>query len=216
MAPSAIVWNFFEKQWTKNHPQCLSGLSRALFPTTFLEIAVFKESQSLEFRSWLRPRAVSRLRARFARDEIVKSLRSELIRYKLFTSDWLWNEVCQSAVFSKIDITMTTINKSFKNDKIWIKIGNACCGVFFVDWATLGRGKFDLGANAPCPGAFFHSVWRKKVFWTQWLEEMFISSNMRGDISLLNVYCGAAMIEVCLWSKKSAIRWVFKPQTAFE
>ena len=30
------------------------------------------------------------------------------------------------------------------------------------------------------------SVWRKKVFWT-WLEEMFISSNMRGDISFLNV-----------------------------
>ena len=54
-----------------------------------------------------------------------------------------------------------------------------------------------------------HSVWWKEVFWTQWLEEMFISSNMRGDIWLSNVYCGAAMIEVCLWSKKSAIRWVF-------
>ena len=30
-----------------------------------------------------------------------------------------------------------------------------------------------------------------------WLEEMFISSDMRGDISLLNVYCGVEMIEVC-------------------
>ena len=59
------------------------------------------------------------------------------------------------------------------------------------------------------------NVWRKTVFWT-WLEEMFISSNMRVDISLLNVYCGAAMIEVCLWSKNSVIRWVFGPQTAFE
>ena len=39
---------------------------------------------------------------------------------------------------------------------------------------------------------------------------MFISNNMRGDISLLNFYCGAAMIEVSLWSNKSAIRWVFK------
>ena len=29
------------------------------------------------FRSWLRPHAVSRLRARFARDKIIKSLRSE-------------------------------------------------------------------------------------------------------------------------------------------
>ena len=54
----------------------------------------------------------------------------------------------------------------------------------------------------------YHSVWRKKVFWT-WLEEMFISSDMRGDILLLNIYCGAAMIEVCLWSKKSTIQWVF-------
>ena len=61
-----------------------------------------------------------------------------------------------------------------------------------------------------------HSFWKRMVFWTQWLQEMFISSNMPGDISLLNVYCGAAMIEVCLWSEKSTIRWVFKPQAAFE
>ena len=33
----------------------------------------------LEFGGWLRPRAVSRLRARFARDKIIKSLRSKLI-----------------------------------------------------------------------------------------------------------------------------------------
>ena len=36
-----ILSNFFEEQRTQNHPQCLSGLSRALFPTTFLEIAVY-------------------------------------------------------------------------------------------------------------------------------------------------------------------------------
>ena len=42
MASRAILSNFFEKQWTKNHPQYPSGLSRALFPTmTFLEIAVY-------------------------------------------------------------------------------------------------------------------------------------------------------------------------------
>ena len=41
MASRAILWNFFEKQWTKNHPQYLSRLSRALFPTTFLETAVY-------------------------------------------------------------------------------------------------------------------------------------------------------------------------------
>ena len=37
-----ILSNFFEKQRTQNHPQCFSGLSRALsFPATFLEIAVY-------------------------------------------------------------------------------------------------------------------------------------------------------------------------------
>ena len=36
-----ILSNFFEEQRTQNHPQCLSWLSRALFPTTFLEIAVY-------------------------------------------------------------------------------------------------------------------------------------------------------------------------------
>ena len=40
MNSCAILSNFFEEQWTQNHPQYLSGLSRALFPTTFLEIAV--------------------------------------------------------------------------------------------------------------------------------------------------------------------------------
>ena len=39
IASLAILSNFFEERWTQNHPQYLSGLSRALFPTTFLEIA---------------------------------------------------------------------------------------------------------------------------------------------------------------------------------
>ena len=41
MASPAILSNFFEKQWTQNHPQYLSGLSRALYPTTFLKIAAY-------------------------------------------------------------------------------------------------------------------------------------------------------------------------------
>ena len=36
-----ILSNFSEEQWTQNYPQCLSGLSPALFPTTFLEKAVY-------------------------------------------------------------------------------------------------------------------------------------------------------------------------------
>ena len=37
----AILSNFFEEQCTQNHPQYLSGLSGALFPTTFLEIQLY-------------------------------------------------------------------------------------------------------------------------------------------------------------------------------
>ena len=41
MASRAILSNSFEEQRTQNHPQYLSGLSRALLPTTLLEIAVY-------------------------------------------------------------------------------------------------------------------------------------------------------------------------------
>ena len=41
MASRAILSNFFEEQRTQNLPQYPSGLSCALFPTTFLEIAVY-------------------------------------------------------------------------------------------------------------------------------------------------------------------------------
>ena len=44
-----ILLNFFEEQSTQNHPQYLSGLSRALFPTTFLEIAVYITSDSVTY-----------------------------------------------------------------------------------------------------------------------------------------------------------------------
>ena len=40
-----ILSNSFEKKRTQNHPQCLSGLSRALFLTTFLETAVCGQTQ---------------------------------------------------------------------------------------------------------------------------------------------------------------------------
>ena len=40
MASRAILSNFFEEHKTQNHPQYLSGLSRALFTTTLLERAV--------------------------------------------------------------------------------------------------------------------------------------------------------------------------------
>ena len=40
IASRANLSNFFEEHSTQNHPQCLSGSSRALFPITFLEIAL--------------------------------------------------------------------------------------------------------------------------------------------------------------------------------
>ena len=44
-----ILLNFSEERWTQNHPQCLSGLLRALFPTTFLEIVVYLDLILLRF-----------------------------------------------------------------------------------------------------------------------------------------------------------------------
>ena len=41
MAFRAILSHSFEEQRTQNQPQYLSELSRAHFPTTFLEIVVF-------------------------------------------------------------------------------------------------------------------------------------------------------------------------------
>ena len=37
VASRVILSNFFEEQWIQNHPQYLSGLPFALFPTTFLQ-----------------------------------------------------------------------------------------------------------------------------------------------------------------------------------
>ena len=43
-ASRTILSNFFEEQCPQSHPKYLSGLSRALFRTTFLEIAVYGEA----------------------------------------------------------------------------------------------------------------------------------------------------------------------------
>ena len=41
----------------------------------------------------------------------LKSVFSLSDRYKIFTSNWRWIEICENVVLSKIDITMTTMNK---------------------------------------------------------------------------------------------------------
>ena len=70
--------------------------------------------------------------------------------------------------------------------------GNVCCGFSFLTEPPSVDGK--LTSDQRRVQLPYHSVCRKKVFWT-WLEEMFNSSNMRGDISLLNVYCGVEMTD---------------------
>ena len=41
MASPAILPDFCENSELQDHPRYISGLSRALYPTTFLEIAVY-------------------------------------------------------------------------------------------------------------------------------------------------------------------------------
>ena len=38
-------------------------------------------------------------------------------RYKIFPSNWLWIEICENVVLSKIGITMTRINEKNEIDK---------------------------------------------------------------------------------------------------
>ena len=47
VASRAILSNFFGEQGRQNHPQYLSGLSCALFPTTFLETALYSSIEVL-------------------------------------------------------------------------------------------------------------------------------------------------------------------------
>ena len=42
---------------------------------------------------------------------ILKVVFSLSDHYKIFTSNWLWIEICKNIVLSEIDFTMTTINK---------------------------------------------------------------------------------------------------------
>ena len=45
----------------------------------------------------------------------LKSVFSLSDRYKIFPSNWLWTEMCENVVLSKIDITRTTVNKKLLN-----------------------------------------------------------------------------------------------------
>ena len=74
MASRAILSNFFDEQWTQNHPQYLSGLSHALFSTTFFEIAV-SECKS------------SRLSSQY----------SQLISYQHLDLNYLWTSYTKRA-----------------------------------------------------------------------------------------------------------------------
>ena len=77
----SLSWIIHENApWSSAAKSMLPGNAKCSMTSLADTKHIFRERKiylwSLEFRSWLRPRAVSRLRARFARDEIEKSLPS--------------------------------------------------------------------------------------------------------------------------------------------
>ena len=60
MTSHTILSNFFEKQWTKNHLQYLSGLPRALFLKTFLKKAVWPQTTTINLMSLRRDERLHR------------------------------------------------------------------------------------------------------------------------------------------------------------
>ena len=83
MASRVILSNFFEKQLTQNHKQCLSGLSRAFFLTTFLEINVQEQfTVQARFPSLFRSQRGLISQLDDSRNRFTKSL------YSLYNSFW--------------------------------------------------------------------------------------------------------------------------------
>ena len=70
VASRAILSNFFGEQGRQNHPQYLSELSRALFPTTFLETAVNKACNAAFYHlhNW---RCIRQVRKYLSRDSLI-------------------------------------------------------------------------------------------------------------------------------------------------
>ena len=76
-------WTNKKENWPNENAPCSSAAKSMLPGNEKCFMTSLADTKSLEFRSWLRPRAVSRLCARFARDKIIKSLRSEQVRFFL-------------------------------------------------------------------------------------------------------------------------------------
>ena len=74
--------NTWNAPWSLAAKSMLPGNEKCFMTSLPDTKHIFRERKiylrNLEFRKGLRPRAVSRLRARFARNKIIKSLRSEL------------------------------------------------------------------------------------------------------------------------------------------
>ena len=72
------------------------------------------EKENRCIRGFITSNKVAQMLLNSLKDKVILSSSD---RYKIFTSDWLWIEICQSVSFSKIEITMTTITKKLKIDK---------------------------------------------------------------------------------------------------
>ena len=81
--------------------------------------------------------------------------------------------------------------------------------VFFVDWATLGRGKFDLRANAPCPAAISRRLAKEGILdmargnvhfqqhaWGYFAFKPFLRCSDDGSLPLVEKICDSMWFRV--------------------
>ena len=132
MTSPAILSNFFEEQWTQNHPQYLSGLSRALFSTTFLEVAVYAKVVRRGPTVYLSyPRFKSEIKIRRLIFSPLVSLQSTACRTAFSRGSPTklssrkaseWHEASTCAVSSGISVTAHTSSSSLRIKGIMLKI----------------------------------------------------------------------------------------------
>ena len=132
VASRAILSNFFEEQWTQSHPQYLSGLSRALFSTTFLEIAVYVKVVRRGPTVYLSyPRFKSEIKIRRLTFSPLVSLQSTACRTAFSRGSPTklssrkaseWHEASTCAVSSGISVTAHTSSSSLQIIRIIAKI----------------------------------------------------------------------------------------------
>ena len=118
--PWSYVWREDQNLERDTHFTHHTGMASSLLPWTIFNVIFTCKSCVLSFKfEPVSSGGLKGLDTVFRRPYRCFSIAFEVIlflsnRYKLFTNDWQWIEVCQNAVFRKIDFTMTTMSK-----KLW-------------------------------------------------------------------------------------------------